>query len=356
MSLIRYFLPAEWALQSGVMLTWPHQDTDWSPYLEYITRTFLELSATIAKRERLVIAAACPKSVWDMLKEQLSDSDMRRVSVFPCPSNDTWARDHGPITLLPEGNMGSPLILNFRFNGWGNKFPAEKDNGITRILHRQGAFNGTLIDYDDFVLEGGSIESDGKGTIMTTSLCLLAPNRNQPLSKDDIEQELVRRIHARRIIWIDHGRLIGDDTDGHIDMAARFAPNNTLLYIGCDDKQDPQYEELKLLEQQLKELRTIEGKPYSLKRLPLPQPIYYDGERLPASYANFLVINGAVIMPTYQQPDNDMMARKIIESAFPGREIVGIDATTAIRQHGSIHCLTMQLPEGVAEEKQDFKQ
>ena len=196
----------------------------------------------------------------------------------------------------------------------------------------------------DFVLEGGSIESDGKGTVFTTTGCLLAPHRNQPMSKDQIEERLKQELHAERIVWIDHGNLIGDDTDGHIDTLVRICPDDTLLYMGCDNPDDEQYEELHLMEQQLKTFRTIEGKPYRLLKLPMPRPIIFEGERLPATYANFLVINGAVLCPTYAQPDLDAEALRLVGEAFPDREIVGIDCRSIIKQHGSLHCCTMQYP------------
>ena len=196
--------------------------------------------------------------------------------------------------------------------------------------------------HDDFVLEGGAVESDGHGTVFTTSQCLLAPNRNQPLTQYGIEVQLRRRLHAQRIVWLNHGHLIGDDTDGHIDTIVRCAPDNTLLYVACDDPSDEQYEDFQALENQLKSLRTAEGEPYRLLPLPMPDAIFEDGERLPATYANFLIINWGVIVPTYAQPEKDDRAVATIAQAFPGREILRLDARTIIRQHGSVHCITMQ--------------
>ena len=194
----------------------------------------------------------------------------------------------------------------------------------------------------DFVLEGGSIESDGMGTVFTTTGCLMASHRNQPLTQQQIEQELKQRLHAHRIMWIDHGHLAGDDTDGHIDTLVRIAPNDTLLYVACDNKEDEHYSDLKLMEQQLLSFRTIQGKPYRLIGLPMPDPIYDDGERLPATYANFLIINDAVLVPTYGQSVNDERAIQLIQQAFPDHAMVPIDSCSIIRQHGSIHCCTMQ--------------
>lgn len=236
-------------------------------------------------------------------------------------------------------------LLDFCFNGWGEKFAAEKDNRINRQLHGAGLLQGVLESHKDFVLEGGSIESDGERTLFTTTSCLMAPHRNQPLTQEDIDKQLRLFFpNVERVIWLDYGQLAGDDTDGHIDTIVRIAPNNTLLYIGCDDKEDEHYEDFRLLEEQLKQLRTLNGEPYRLLRLPMPDAIYDDDERLPATHANFLIINGAVLVPTYNQPEKDKAALDTIQEAFPDREIIGIDSRTIIRQHGSIHCLTMQVP------------
>ena len=235
-------------------------------------------------------------------------------------------------------------MLDFRFNGWGEKFAADKDNRINHTLYNKGVFSGERVDYDDFVLEGGSIESDGRGTVLTTSVCLMAPHRNQPMTQAEVEAVLKERLCARKIVWFDHGQLIGDDTDGHIDTIVRICPDNTLLYVGCDDENDPQYADLKALENQLKQAADADGKPYRLLKLPMPDALYDNGDRLPATYANFLIINGAVIVPTYNQESNDTRALELVAEAFPGYDIIGIDSQTIVRQHGSIHCLTMQYP------------
>ena len=254
------------------------------------------------------------------------------------PHNDTWARDHGFITVFEE--KSTALLLDFKFNGWGEKFPAELDNKINRQLYERGLVSGTYEPHLDFVLEGGSIESDGKGTIFTTQCCLMAPHRNEPLTKTEIEERLKEWLGAKRIVWLQHGSLIGDDTDGHIDTLVRIAPDDTIIYTGGDEEQP----DLMEMEKELKELRTMEGKPYRLLKLPLPRPIYDTStiNRLPATYANFLVINGAVLVPTYAQPDLDVEAMNIIGEAFPDREIIGIDCRAVIQQHGSLHCCTMQ--------------
>ncbi len=324
-------MPAEWERQSAVQLTMPHEHTDWAPILPEILAVYEEMRREISKREPLII-------------------------VDDIPHNDTWARDHGFITCLTpnpspigEGDEKA-ILLDFKFNGWGEKFPAELDNEINRHLYERGLVKGLYEDHLDFVLEGGSIESDGKGTIFTTTCCLMAPHRNQPLTQAEIEERLKTYLGAERIVWLNHGSLIGDDTDGHIDTMVRIAPDDTLLYIAADE----QHPDLLLMEEELKTLRTLEGRPYRLLRLPMPRPVYeasptpsQGGEpnealRLPATYANYLVINGAVLVPTYAQPDLDREAMDIIGQAYPDREIVSIDCRSLIRQHGSLHCCTMQ--------------
>ena len=331
-------LPAEWEPQWGVQLTWPHAQTDWAPMLSEITATYEEMAREISKREHLlVVAPTVPEPV-----EGVEDLSPLNSKFLILNSNDTWARDHGFITLVDD--EGHARLLDFCFNGWGEKFPAELDNALNRQLYDYRALEGEYVDCLDFVLEGGSIESDGKGTVFTTTGCLMAPHRNQPMTQEEIEARLKRDLCAERILWIDHGSLTGDDTDGHIDTLVRICPDDTLLYMGCDNPDDEQYEELRMMEEQLKTFRTLDGKPYRLMKLPMPRPIYDGDDRLPATYANFLIVNGAVLCPTYAQPDLDAEALRIIGEAFPDREIVGIDCRSIIRQHGSLHCCTMQFP------------
>ena len=303
-------MPAEWERQSAVQLTMPHEHTDWAPILPEIMAVYEEMAREISKRESLII-------------------------VDDIPHNDTWARDHGFITVEEDGSL---ILLDFKFNGWGEKFPADLDNQINRQLYEQGVVKGVYEDHLDFVLEGGSIESDGKGTIFTTRCCLMAPHRNQPLTQAEIEMRLKEWLGAERIVWLQHGSLIGDDTDGHIDTLMRICPDDTIIYTGSDE----QHPDLLKMEKELQALRTIEGKPYRLLKLPLPRPIYDEDYRLPATYANYLIINGAVLVPTYGQADLDAEAMRIIGEAFPDREIVGIDCLPVIWQHGSLHCCTMQ--------------
>ena len=320
---------AEWEPQSAVQLTWPHKDTDWAPILPEITAVYEKMAREIMKRENLLIVA--PEGLANV------QSSMFNVQYSTFTSNDTWARDHGFITV-EETSLDSKILLDFKFNGWGEKFEAALDNQINKHLYEQGLVKGIYEDHLDFVLEGGSIESDGKGTVFTTTCCLMAPHRNQPLTQQEIEERLKEWLGAERIVWLNHGSLIGDDTDGHIDTLVRICPDDTIIYTG-GDKDHPDLAEM---EKELQALRTLDGKPYRLLKLPLPRPIYDDGDRLPATYANYLIVNGAVLVPTYRQPDLDAEAMRIIGEAFPDREIVGIDCCAVIKQHGSLHCCTMQ--------------
>lgn len=358
----KYYLPAEWEKQEGIQLTWPHEDTDWNDYLDDVNNVYVQMANAITKHEKLFVVTPHKDKVKTLLCKHLSVEQMERITFHECPTNDTWARDHGFISLKKVltttshyynneksnksdiKNARDRILLDFQFNGWGEKFKADLDTKINCSLFENGVITGDYIDLNNFVLEGGSIESDGKGTIFTTSCCLLAPHRNQPLSKGDIEDRLKVYLHADRILWIDHGELIGDDTDGHIDTLVRTAPDNTLLYVGCDDTSDKQYAGLKLMEEQLRTFRSAEGKPYRLLKLPMPDAMFYDDERLPATYANFIIINGAVILPTYKQPDKDKEAQRIVQQAFPDREIICIDSSVIVRQHGSLHCCSMQFP------------
>lgn len=334
------YLPAEWHKLQMVQLTWPHENSDWAYMLAEVERCFTELAIAISRRCKLLIVAPDTDSVRKHL--QTTAANIQNIRFFTCDTNDTWARDHAFITLLGDT---VPHYLDFEFNGWGRKFPAELDNAINEKLYDSGVVKGEYEDCLSMVLEGGSIESDGKGTLLTTTHCLMAPHRNQPLTKEQIEKRLQQMLHVQRVLWLDHGNLIGDDTDGHIDTIARFAPNDTILHVQCNDESDEQFADLQAMEAQLATFRTTEGKPYRLLALPSPTPIFdTDGERLPATYANFLIMNSTVLYPTYMQPENDSRAAKVLAEAFPGYEIVGIDCRALIKQHGSLHCVTMQYP------------
>jgi len=310
--------PAEWEPQDAVLLAWPHENTDWSPVLQQAQVTFSNIIQAIERFQRVILVGP---------------------NAYNLPTNDTWARDFGPITIVENGK---PVLLDFTFNGWGGKFPADRDNAVNRSLHKQGTFGITPMRSIDLILEGGSIESDGEGTLLTTAACLLNPNRNPQLSRDQIEQRLKEELGVHTILWLENGALAGDDTDAHIDTLARLCPDKTIVYVACDDPDDEHFEDLKAMELELMELQG-----YRLLPLPWPSAKYdEEGQRLPATYANYLVINGAVLVPTYNDP-SDAAALDVVQKAFPGREIIGIDCSTLILQHGSLHCVTMQIPKGV---------
>lgn len=337
------FLPAEWHPQSGVQLTWPHAGTDWAYILPEVQACFLQIAREVAERELLLIVTPEPEEVRKFITAEVN---MKNVRFLKCETNDTWARDHGAITRI-DGD--SPTLLDFMFNGWGLKFAADKDNLITRRAVEAHILNGRYENQLGFVLEGGSFESDGMGTLLTTSECLLSPNRNGAMTKIEIEDFLKSTFHLQQVLWLDHGYLAGDDTDSHIDTLARFCSSDTIAYVRCSDKTDEHYEALKKMEEQLQSFRTLSGDPYRLLALPMADKIVADGERLPATYANFLIINGAVLYPTYNQLKNDQIAKEILQQAFPNNEVIGIDCRPLIRQHGSLHCVTMQYPQNVIE-------
>lgn len=330
--------PAEWEKQDAVILTWPNEATDWAYILDEVVDCYVNIARAIIDDEDLVIVT-CDEN---QTRKQLGDVDYSRVHFYEIANNDTWARDFGPIGVIRDGK---PQLLDFTFNAWGMKFAADCDNLITSRLADMGAFDVPVVSHRDMVLEGGSVESDGNGAIMTTSMCLLQENRNPWMTREQIEKELKQRLGAEKILWIENGYLTGDDTDGHVDTIARFAPGNTIVYVGCDDENDEQYESLKAMEDELKAATNAQGVPYRLLRLPSPDPICENDLpvlRLPATYANFLIMNHQVLVPVYGQPA-DEKALAVVQEAFPDHKIVGIDCNALIKQHGSLHCVTMQL-------------
>lgn len=299
-------LLAEWEPHSAIMIAWPHADTDWAYMLADVQECYRGILQALVKAGEQVLVLDPALNV---------------------PTNDTWVRDYGPLSLA------SGTLLDFRFNAWGQKFASNFDNQTTRNLQKLGLLTSSIECHKDFVLEGGSIECDGRGTILTTTCCLLAPNRNEPMSRDQIEQELLRRLRARKVLWLDAEPLPGDDTDGHIDTIARMAPNNVILYT------IPSHLE------QINSWTNADGEPFSAVRLPMPDTILDpdDESILPATYANYLVTNKAVLVPTYNQPDNDAEACRILGEVFPTRTIIPVPCLPLIRQHGSIHCATLQI-------------
>lgn len=339
----RTILPAEWYPQSAVQLTWPHEGTDWAPILEEVVPCFVAIAREIVKREILVVV--CPDI--EVVKRQLGDVDYSRVLFREMETNDTWARDHGGISVFDEFG---PTLYDFVFNGWGMKFPANKDNLITRGLYASGVFAEkiAIANMQPFVLEGGSIESDGEGTLMVTAQCLLSVNRNEYLHREEVENYLKEVFGLKRVLWIENGYLAGDDTDSHVDTLARFCSADTIAYVQCTEETDEHFDELQAMEEELRAFRRTDGSPYRLVPLPMADKVEWMGERLPATYANFLIMNGAVLLPFYGSP-KDEEARLALQAAFPDREVIGINCLPLIKQHGSLHCVTMQYPEEFVE-------
>jgi agmatine deiminase len=337
-------LPAEWAPQSGVMLTWPHSQSDWHANLAAVEQVYLELARVICRYEKLLVVcydASHQQHIHDLLQPHV---DLTHVVFALHASNDSWARDHGPITVVEQHQ---PRLLDFQFNGWGDKYAHDLDNQITSRLHADGIFGSTPLDRIDIILEGGSIDSDGEGSLLTTRACLCHPSRNPALSTADIENQLQQLLGVERILWLENGWLAGDDTDSHIDMLARFCDAHTIAYTTCDDVEDEHYPELSTMHAELTAMTQRNGQAYELVALPIPCAIFnQEGERLPASYANFLIINAAVLVPQYGDPA-DAVALQRLTACFPDREVIGINCRAVIEQFGSLHCLTMQLPTGV---------
>lgn len=335
-------LPPEWYPQSGIMMTWPHEKSDWVDLLSEVEECFLLIANEILKEEKLLIVCQDPATV----SLNFANSDTKNLILVQLNSNDTWARDHAAISLFEDER---PVLYDFQFNGWGLKFQAFHDNQITHELYNKRTFQST-VSYENrlnFVLEGGSFESDGKGTLLTTEKCLLSINRNESFSKNEVEEYLIHTFDLQRVLWISSGYLAGDDTDSHVDTLARFCDEKTIAYIKCDDPSDEHYNQLKQMEDEIRAFRTLDGSPYIL--IPLPMAEFVEDEsgyRLPATYANFLIMNNKVLLPFYSTA-KDEMARNILQSAFPDREVIGIECSTLIKQHGSLHCVTMQFPVGV---------
>ena len=344
-------LPAEWAPQSAILISWPHAATDWADILDEVTECYVRMAYAIAAHQSLIILVVEGLDVSSLLEKRLPQAVFSNITFVVVPkTNDTWVRDYGFLTVQ---STGGAELMDFRFNGWGGKFKAVHDNAANRLLFETQLLRGHYVDALDFELEGGGIESDGCGTLLTTAECLLNPNRRRQgdavptPDKAQVEALLKERLGVERILWLHHGYLAGDDTDSHIDTLARLCPNDTIIYVQCTDTADEHYEALAEMERELQAFRTLENKSYRLIPVPLPDACYDDDERLPATYANFLIMNKVVLVPTYAQPDKDALALKNIQKAFPEREIIGVDCRALIRQHGSLHCATMQFPREV---------
>ena len=335
----------EFAPQSGVILTWPHPGTDWHSRLAEIENLYVRIAGAIAHYERLLIICSDTRH-QDHVNRQLESGNVEpgAVRFAITRTDDTWVRDYGPIAVSRNGRLE---LHDFTFDGWGGKYPAGTDNQVSRTLYDSGCFARSEYRREQLVLEGGSIDTDGNGTLLTTTRCLLESGRNPGFDRARLEAWLGEHLGIEQILWLEHGELAGDDTDAHVDMLARFCSPGTIAYSSCNDPGDEHYAPLAAMEQQLQTFRTREGLPYELVPLPLPQAVRDEsGRRLPASYANFLIINGAVLVPVYDDPA-DAMALAALAGCFPGRTLEPLNCLPLIQQNGSLHCATMQLPMGV---------
>ncbi|WP_256644915.1 agmatine deiminase family protein [Thermomonas paludicola] len=334
--------PAEWEPQAAILIAWPHADTDWAERLGSVEETYIALVAAITRFQPVLICVADDDvETYADIRLRSNRVNMERVRFVPASYDDTWLRDSGPITLRENGGF---RLLDFRFTAWGGKFEAGRDDRLVETLAAQGLFGNAVRQRIDFALEGGAIETDGTGTLLTTWTCL--HERHPEASREELSATLSDCLHQERVLWLDHGALEGDDTDAHIDTLARFAPGDAIVFQACDDATDSHHPGLKAMAEELAALRTRDGKPYRLFPLPWAQPVLDEGRRLAASYANFLIVNGAVLMPAYGDAA-DNAAAVVLAQAFPGREIVQVPCRPLIWQNGSLHCITMQLPEGL---------
>ncbi len=333
---------AEWEPSDGVLLALPHEDTDWACILDAALDQYRRLVKALTDKD--ILCLVCCRDMKEA-ESLLDECDSASLIFIETDYNDTWTRDYGPLGVMRDDRLRA---LDFGFNGWGLKFAADKDNLVTSRLDRMGYFeDGVYRNQRAFILEGGSVDTDGRGTVLTTSRCLCSPNRNGGLTKAQATEELMTRLGCDHTLWLDYGALEGDDTDSHIDTLARMAPGDSIVFTGCRNVDDSHFEELLKMRAQLTMLRTAEGEPYNLIELPFPDPVFDDeGNRLPATYANYLVVNGHIFMPSYGQPANDLLAARIIRIAFPDYDVTQVDCRTLLRQHGSLHCATMQLPAG----------
>ena len=335
-------LPAEWEAQAGVLLAWPHAQTDWAERLAETESAYVALVAAITRFEPAVICVAS-QAVRERATALLLATavNLDRCRFVEIEYDDTWLRDSGPISLIHSNGFA---LADFRFTGWGGKFAASRDDCLIGGLFARNLFSSAEHCRIDWALEGGAIESDGAGALLTTWRCL--HQRHPEQSREQMNRIFAEHLAAERVIWLEHGYLQGDDTDAHIDTLARFAPGDAIVFQACDDEADPHHAELARMRDELAALRTTRGTPYRLFPLPWARPILDDGRRLAASYANYLVVNGGVLVPAYGD-SADAEAARIVGAAHPDREVIGVPCRPLIWQNGSLHCVTMQLPQGL---------
>jgi agmatine/peptidylarginine deiminase len=331
--------PAEWETQDGVLLAWPHEGTDWAPWLTAVEQSYVALVAAIGRHSKVYLIV--PDQSLRRRAEQLLGEWSRHVHWLQAPYHDTWLRDSGPITLW-QGNR--PLWLDFQFTGWGGKFSANTDDELVARLAALPEFSHVVRERVAFALEGGAIESDGRGTLLSTWRCL--QQRHPGKAQGDIAALMSEVLASPHALFLESGELEGDDTDAHIDTLARLTPNSGLVYQACDDSSDPHFDGLQAMQRELESLRGADGKPFRLTALPWAGEVRdSEGRRLAASYANFLITNGAILMPGYGQA-SDERARAALAAACPGYVVEVVPCRPLIEQNGSLHCITMQLPKG----------
>jgi len=333
-------MPAEWEPQTAVWLSWPHNKRTWPGFFRPIPAKFAEIAATISRFEevRINIAKPLQARAWKLLEK--AKADVSKVRFFDHPTNDSWCRDHGPI-FVKNDRTGEVALTDWDYNAWGGKYPPyDLDNTIPpKIAHalKLRRFEKKMI------LEGGSIDVNGAGLLLTTEACLLNKNRNPSLTKEQIEQNLRDYLGIEKVLWLGDG-IIGDDTDGHIDDLSRFFREDGIVTVVESNRRDKNYKILQENLERLHALRTPSGKRFKIVELPMPKPCSCKGQQMPASYANFLVINGAVLMPAFQQPKRDAEAADILAGCFPGREIIPIDCLELVWGLGTLHCISQQQP------------
>lgn len=333
-------MPAEWERQEAVWLSWPHRRATWPGNFRPIPRKFAEIAMQVSRREKVRINADARHQKRARSLIAAAGADMANVEFFDHPTDDAWCRDHGPI-FVRNSRTGEVALTDWVFNAWGRKYSSfDKDDGIPgRVARALGLrrFESRM------VLEGGSIDVNGRGLLLTTEACLLNRNRNPGLTRARIERNLGDYLGVETVLWLGEG-IIGDDTDGHVDDVARFFSESGIVAALERDRRDMNHRILAGNLERLRAMRTPSGRPFRIVELPMPAARHYRGFRLPATYANFLVINGAVLMPTFRQPRRDREAQEVLASCFPGREIVPIDSLELVWGLGTLHCISQQQP------------
>lgn len=336
-----YYFPAEFAKHEATWLSWPHKEASWPGKIEAIYPFYVRFIKEVTAGEKVNINVNDP-NMQQLAEEWLKKGgvSLDRVKFYLNPTNDAWCRDHGPAFLINPKAADKKVIVDWGYNAWGDKYPPYDLDDV--IPTRIGETLGLPIYHPGIVMEGGSVEFNGKGTILTSRACLLNPNRNPHLNQEQIEAYLCNYYGAEQVLWVSEG-IVGDDTDGHIDDTVRFVNEDTVLTVVEENEADENYELLQTNLKELQELRLPDGRPLNIIQLPMPDPVEFDGQRLPASYANFYIANSVVVVPTFRC-EKDKRALEIIQHCFKDRKVVGIDSTDIIWGLGSFHCLSQQEP------------